>query len=852
MSKTHNISDEAAMVFAFLDSPVDSQALWFELLRDRNRILADSTLAPAARLSRQKDLIERSKPWSATRSCDQLYSDISVTYTRMGNAEEACASIRLAAEEAQRARQWARAADYWASLAVSLEGDVPPDSMTTLYQRSIDLARRVRDPLTCGRAHSFLAAYYMHCGELAAARAEDDRAIEVCRELQGEYDEMRFLVDQMQRYANFGCWTFVERHLRRTRAIAGNASAEAALPSRIVPFVRDIRALEARLAMARGQIDSGEALFDSLDVTSNATTDPVKTTGLLLQRARALIEHGRDEAALRHLRRARTLVETQSVQGYERGLTEMEARALFSLGRDAECLVALEHLRRLTAGELATLTTPRLGSRLAEDGIRARVCTRAGKLEEAREAVRDGLDAFAALADRLEPDFQSHLFAAEAEDLHAALHDVVGADATSGYAVEMLWREARRAIGSSSEHPIAKRWKRAGAELRRILDAPTASARRAATRAIVARWRSNLRAKSAVHCMLWDDDREIRRWVANGDSVTADRVSRSSREIRAQVDALLESMAAQMRASPEIPGIETRALLSALASDLLPESILSRGSGTRPLLLVSADRSLARIPFDVLSVSGNAYVPIGRAWDVAWFHGLPGAPSRERAPHLPKGTALVFADPRPSPEVLRRFAEGAGLPLAIEEAGEVARMIPGSTLRTGVDASTHALFDSWESARFIHIAAHVIRDPEIPFITFIPLGAAQTNEEIAESTLDDPEIRHADLSGCELVVLSACGSGAPFVDLTVDAPSLSESFLDAGAHAVIHTQWAVRDDDAARLMKSFVRHWRERGLSPVQALNEAKRDAAAAAPNGLLPDPASWGAFSISLNVWPR
>jgi CHAT domain-containing protein len=267
-------------------------------------------------------------------------------------------------------------------------------------------------------------------------------------------------------------------------------------------------------------------------------------------------------------------------------------------------------------------------------------------------------------------------------------------------------------------------------------------------------------------------------------------------------------------------------------------------------LLVSADRSLARIPFDVLGVSVDTYVPLGHTWDVAWLCGLFNPASRRPGSQSAGVSALVLADPRPSPEVLRRFAEGTGLPLAIHEAALVARLVPGSMLLTGVEASGPALFGAWENARYLFIAAHVIRDPEIPFISFIPLGTAGSGHGLAESTLDDPEIRRADLSRCELVVLSGCGSGAPFVDLSTDAASLGESFLDAGAHAVVHTAWAVRDDDASRLMESFVRHWRERGLGPVQALNAAKREAAADSTRNIV-DPASWGAFSIALNEWP-
>jgi hypothetical protein len=722
------------------------------------------------------------------------------------------------------------------------------------FQRAIDLAERVRDPLSCGRAHSFLASYYMSRGELAAMRAEDDRAIAVCREFKSSSDEMRFLIDQMQRYAILGCWTFVERHLTRAYALGEVSTGPLRHPD-IFPFLPMARALEARLAFARGRADFGEALFDSLDFMSGATRDPVLSARSLLDRSRGLIDNARYESALNYLQLARALIETSNVPEYSQLLSALESRATFLLGRDDECRIALDHLRDVTKGDLASLSATTLRFRLIGDGIRARLCSRTMRHKEAQEALLEGLDTFVALAHRLDPDLQSHLYAEAAQDLHAALHDIAGDDARSGYAIELLWREGQRAIGMQPTHPASSRWTRATVELRRIVSAPTAEARRSTVRSLAARWVDNLAAENATHCVLFDDHSRIRRWIANGDSVTVDVLPVAARETRARIDSLLGSMDSQAAFHREgeelLDGTEMLGALASIASDLLPPSILNQlPTASPPLLLVSTDRSLARIPFDVLSVSASKYIPLGSAWDVAWLHGLPEKPRRPSIRSTNLG-ALVLADAHPSPEVLRRFAEGVGLPLAIDEAVLAAQLVPGSELRIGIDASARALFEAWENARYIYIAAHVIRDPEIPFISFIPLGTTGNNSSTAESTLDDPEIRRTDLSGCELVVLSGCGSGAPFVDLSTDVASLGESFLDAGAHAAVHTQWAVRDDEASHLMRSFLGLWREQGLSPIQALNAAKRDAASPDSKVSYLTPVSWGAFSIALNDLP-
>jgi len=103
-------------------------------------------------------------------------------------------------------------------------------------------------------------------------------------------------------------------------------------------------------------------------------------------------------------------------------------------------------------------------------------------------------------------------------------------------------------------------------------------------------------------------------------------------------------------------------------------------------------------------------------------------------------------------------------------------------------------------------------------------------------------LRKADLSGCALVVLSGCSSGAPYSDLERWGPSLGDAFLDAGAHAVIQTFWPVEDLQSRRAMSRWAEAWAAGG-TPVQALCDIRR--ARLERGGAAGDPHFWAAYAI-------
>ena len=104
------------------------------------------------------------------------------------------------------------------------------------------------------------------------------------------------------------------------------------------------------------------------------------------------------------------------------------------------------------------------------------------------------------------------------------------------------------------------------------------------------------------------------------------------------------------------------------------------------------------------------------------------------------------------------------------------------------------------------------------------------------------DIRGANLSSCELVVLSGCRTGVRYRTGRIDLPSLGESFLVSGAGAVVFTGWNVGDENAALVMHGFNDRYAMTRLDPVAALCDARRSLIR---NGV--NPQTWAVYSIAV-----
>jgi CHAT domain-containing protein len=111
------------------------------------------------------------------------------------------------------------------------------------------------------------------------------------------------------------------------------------------------------------------------------------------------------------------------------------------------------------------------------------------------------------------------------------------------------------------------------------------------------------------------------------------------------------------------------------------------------------------------------------------------------------------------------------------------------------------------------------------------------------------DIRALDLSRCELVVLSTCASGVPYVAQHRVGPSMADAFLDAGAREVLRTMRPLEDTEARPFVTAFLRAWRTNGHDAVAAAHVARLESLPAGPYG--DDPYAWSAWSVAVNLLP-
>ncbi|MBS4753706.1 CHAT domain-containing protein [Nocardioides sp. zg-ZUI104] len=212
-------------------------------------------------------------------------------------------------------------------------------------------------------------------------------------------------------------------------------------------------------------------------------------------------------------------------------------------------------------------------------------------------------------------------------------------------------------------------------------------------------------------------------------------------------------------------------------------------------------RHLHAVPFDALVEIGSAPVP---------------APAVAPQPLTAHAPVLVLAVPDDE------------APLIEDEAAMIGRLLPGSDVHIGTDATREVLFARGPEVSLVHIACHGTFRSGNPLFSALHLG--------------DGWLRAVDLvaGGLHLngatVVLSACGAGGAS-DLALEPLGLAWAFSEAGAGAVIAALWDV--DDAATLeLMTHLYHALAAGEEPQRALQSARRALAVTRPH-----PYHWAGF---------
>lgn len=235
------------------------------------------------------------------------------------------------------------------------------------------------------------------------------------------------------------------------------------------------------------------------------------------------------------------------------------------------------------------------------------------------------------------------------------------------------------------------------------------------------------------------------------------------------------------------------------------------------------------------------YVPFGALRDpqtgryLIDDHTITFAPSASslrflRAKETPvDGSALVIGSPDSS--------MGA-LPGAQREADAVARYLQ-TTPFLGASAAETLLYNLRGEVDLVHIGAHgkyVAASPTFSRIALAPGDGHDGNLEVHEI------LGKLDLSGVNLVVLSACQTGLGERSGGDDVVGLTRAILYAGSPGVISTLWDINDDAAAVLMDEFYCRLRA-GVPAADALRDAQL---ALRWSGSYGDPRFWAAFIVT------
>lgn len=122
----------------------------------------------------------------------------------------------------------------------------------------------------------------------------------------------------------------------------------------------------------------------------------------------------------------------------------------------------------------------------------------------------------------------------------------------------------------------------------------------------------------------------------------------------------------------------------------------------------------------------------------------------------------------------------------------------------------------------IHLATHASADNEEPLRSYIAFYPSKNNNT-DDYKLYAPEIYDMNLDSTQLIVLSACETGAGQLIRGEGLMSLSRAFAYAGCPNIITSLWKAEDKTTAFITQRL-HHYLEKGLPKDKALQQAKLD----------------------------
>ncbi|HEY9692395.1 MAG TPA: CHAT domain-containing protein [Oculatellaceae cyanobacterium] len=209
---------------------------------------------------------------------------------------------------------------------------------------------------------------------------------------------------------------------------------------------------------------------------------------------------------------------------------------------------------------------------------------------------------------------------------------------------------------------------------------------------------------------------------------------------------------------------------------------------------------------------------------------------RDKVKQAALNDTLVLGNPTmPSvaPKIGDKPKQLTNLPGAKREAEAIAPLL-NTKILTGDEATKANVLARLPQAKYVHLATHGLFDDFQGLQSAIALAPTQTDNGL----LTAEEVLNLKLNA-ELVVLSACNTGRGRI--TGDGViGISRAFISAGVPSVIVSLWSVPDTPTAELMTEFYRQLKQTG-DKAKALRQAMLLLKEKYPNS----PIKWAAFTL-------
>ena len=180
------------------------------------------------------------------------------------------------------------------------------------------------------------------------------------------------------------------------------------------------------------------------------------------------------------------------------------------------------------------------------------------------------------------------------------------------------------------------------------------------------------------------------------------------------------------------------------------------------------------------------------------------------------------------------------LPGTQREADALAKRFPSATIYTRAKAQESIVKQEVSKFQRIHLASHAFVNDASPLLSSVVL-ANPTLGSGDDGFLTAREIFDLDLSGVEMVVLSACNTARGAKQGGEGVMGLTWALFAAGCPTQVLSQWAVDDSSTATLMTRFYD-----GLAKGASKGESLRQAASSLrKTGKYAHPYFWAPFIL-------